>query len=90
MNVTTRESHPFPLKDPSNLEQLHERYKGFWFEFAADTCTDEEFDTLIKTVSGTMELLKQNETIPRHTTPGWNRFFMADYNVPRGKGWAVS
>lgn len=76
--------------DPShNLTDLHTKWKGVYFTDAQKTCTSEQFDTLLKTLDQTQKLLTGPGSDDMKSTPGWNRFFVADDNVGPNGGWAA-
>lgn len=76
-------------KREKQLQSLHETWSGIYFNYAAEECSEYEFDILVDTLEGAKKLTTQT-TYPIEKSPGWNRFFLADSNVLPGNGWAVS
>ena len=79
----------FKKADTHDLDELHDKWKGVYFTDAQATCSSEQFDTLLKTLDQTQKLLNGPGSDYLKSTPGWNRFFVADENVGPNGGWAV-
>ncbi|KAJ6141159.1 hypothetical protein N7497_012052 [Penicillium chrysogenum] len=68
---------------------LHSKWRGIYFTDAAETCSSEQLDTLVKTLEQSHKLLLGPPSSPNPAkTPGWNRFFLNDDNVADDEGWS--
>jgi hypothetical protein len=78
-------------RDSPDLNYLQAKWKGIYFADALNTCSSEQFDTLVKTLDQSHRLLLGPPSSHNSAkTPGWNRFFLDDHNVGFNNGWSVS
>lgn len=94
INFSLSASPPGGDRKPSisqeRLDSLNRYWRGIYWNDTVTTCTAEQIDALNNTMFGAMDLM--SHSIMRdsaYQTPGWNRFFMSDDNVPLGTGWGV-
>jgi hypothetical protein len=81
--------HLQPRSSLGNLDRLHKEYKGIWLQQVSDTCSRSEALDITQAIDTAVSFMKQGNRkgVDITTTPGWNRYFVADSNVPSGKGW---
>jgi hypothetical protein len=91
-SAPTPDAESSAVRNSQSVKELQTTWKGIYFSDAAKNCDDAQFEQILTTLNESKELmdaaLSSQSDITK--TPGWNRFFMSDSNVPADYRWDVS